>query len=185
MFYFLLPLSIGFVCNLGSAFTAVFSQRWGERRGSMISVLLRNILGIPVWAIGFFLAVLTSSPKLFTPTLVTTLLGWLLIVIGGVIILTALFTIRFRSIKPSIQDSLAESGIYARVRHPIHTGTLLEFIGLVIVIPTLTVAVACGVGVAWVFVQTWFEEVDLLQRMENYREYKNAVPRFFPRIRMK
>lgn len=31
-------------------------------------------------------------------------------------------------------------------------------------------------------VQTRLEEIDLLQRMPNYRDYMNAVPRFLPRL---
>jgi protein-S-isoprenylcysteine O-methyltransferase Ste14 len=182
MYYFLIPLMFGFGCNLGSAFTATFSRLWGERGGSLVSAILRNVLGIPVWMIGIIFAARTPSPVLFTSTMATTLAGWFLIIAGGVIILSALVTIRFRAARPSIQDALAQSGIYAKVRHPIHTGTLLEFAGLVLVVPILTVAFACGLGVVWVLVQTRLEEIDLLQRMPGYRDYMNAVPRFLPRF---
>ena len=182
MFYFLLPLVLGFACNLGSAFTAEFSRRWGKRCGSIVSTLLRNALGIPVWVIGFILAALTPSPTLFSSTIVTTLMGWLMITIGGIVILISLGTIRIRSVRPSIQDTLAQNGIYAYVRHPIHTGTILEFIGLTFVTPTLTVSIACALGIAWVLVQTRFEEIDLLQRMPGYRDYMNLVPRFLPKF---
>src|SRR3972149_7380325 len=124
MYLFLVPLVLGFAFNLASAFTFAYSRWWGERRGSIVSVILRDVLGIPIWAIGFALAVRTSSPMLFTPTPVTEALGWLSIIAGGAIILMALVTIRLRSVRPSTRDTLAQNGLYARVRHPIHTGTL-------------------------------------------------------------
>ncbi len=83
---------------------------------------------------------------------------------------------------PSTQDALAQNGIYAHVRHPIHAGTLLEFIGLFIVMPTQVVTLACVLGIAWVLVQTRLEEYDLLQRLPGYRDYMDRVPRFLPRL---
>ena len=182
-YLFLIPLLFGFASNLASAFTTVFSRRLGARRGSLVTVLLRDVLGIPVWAIGFGLAFHASSPFLLASTLLMTILGWLSIVIGGAVIIVALITIRLRSVAPSTQDALAQVGIYAHVRHPIHSGTLLEFLGVFLIDPSLTVAIACTIGIAWVFLQTRFEEQDLLLRLPAYREYMARVPRFLPRRR--
>lgn len=179
--FFLLPLLIGFACNLASAFTIVYSRKWGDRKGSLLTVLLRDILGIPVWGLGFALAAWTPSPLLFKSTTLMDFAGWLLIAIGAAIIVIALVTIRLRSAAPTTHDSLAETGIYARVRHPIHSGTFLEFLGLVLVRPSLTMALACGLGVVWMLLQTRFEEWDLLQRIPGYRAYMDRVPRFVPR----
>jgi protein-S-isoprenylcysteine O-methyltransferase Ste14 len=182
---FLIPLVCGFIFNLGSAFTSLFTHRLGNQSGSLVSAIFRNVLGIPVWTVGFILAIRTSSPVLFQPTIVTRLAGWLLIVVGGGIILIALVTLRFRAVKPSVQDSLAQHGIYAYMRHPIHVGTLLEFVGLVLVYPVLSVGLAGGLGVIWVILQTYCEEIDLVQRMPGYRDYMKTVPRFIPRLWVK
>ncbi len=182
MFYFLFPLLFGFGCNLGSAFTAAFSRRLGERGGSALSAILRDLLGIPVWIIGFVLAILTPSWLLFDPAVVLSIIGWVLAATGGIIILVALATLRSRSFRPTLQDDLAQTGIYARVRHPIHIGTLLEFAGLFLIAPTLPVLAACALGVGWIFLQTHFEEIDLMERMPGYEEYMRRVPRFLPRL---
>lgn len=182
MFLFLIPLVLGFSFNLASAFTTAFTRRWGERGGSVLTVVLRNVFGIPVWAIGFGLAALTPSPVLFAVTIPTQILGWLLVGIGCVIILAALVTIRARAAMPSTVDALAQDGLYAHVRHPIHSGTLLEFFGLLIIRPTQVIALACALGIVWVLIQTRLEEQDLLQRLPAYREYMQRVPRFAPRF---
>jgi protein-S-isoprenylcysteine O-methyltransferase Ste14 len=182
VFPFLVALILGFAFNLLSAFTAEFSRRFGDRAGSHITVLLRDVLGIPVWTIGFYLAAIAPSAFLFTPAPGTTIAGWCLIAAGAMIIVGAWATIRLRSLAPSATDSLAQSGIYARVRHPIHSGTFLEFLGLFLVRPSATLGLACGLGMLWLLLQTRFEELDLLQRIPGYREYMDRVPRFFPRI---
>lgn len=180
--FFILPLLIGFACNLASAFTIVYSKKWGERAGSILTVVLRDVFGIPAWGLGFALAATTPSPQVFKPATVLTIVGWLGIAAGAAVIVIALAAIRVRSAAPTAHDTLAETGIYARVRHPIHTGTLLEFLGIVLVRPSLTMALACASGVVWVILQTRFEEWDLLRRIPGYREYMNRVPRFIPRI---
>jgi protein-S-isoprenylcysteine O-methyltransferase Ste14 len=182
VFFFLIPLIIGFTFNVLSAFTAAFSRKWGNRRGSLVTVLFRDILGIPVWVIGFCLASLAPSPYLFGRASGVEIAGWCLIAAGGVIIIVALISIQLRSVAPTIRDSLARSGLYANIRHPIHSGTILGFLGLFLVRPSVTIGAACALGVIWVFMQTMFEEQDLLQRIPEYREYIDRVPRFFPRI---
>ncbi len=181
---FIIPLVLGFAFNLASAGTTAFSRRWGERRSSLITVVLRDILGIPIWATGFVLAVRTPSPTLLASPIAIQIIGWLSLAIGGAIILAALLTIGWRAAAPSAQDTLVHKGIYTYVRHPIYTGMFLEFIGVFLIIPTQTVALASVLGGVWVLAQTKLEEIDLLQRLPEYREYLRQTPRFLPRLRI-
>jgi hypothetical protein len=80
---YLLPLLFGFIFNLASVFTATFSRRWGEQRGSLATFILRNILGIPVWALGYALAFGTPSSWLWPPRPLTQVLGWIFLAGGG------------------------------------------------------------------------------------------------------
>lgn len=185
MYLFLVPLVLGFAFNLASAFTAAFSRRWGERRGSIVTVILRDVLGIPIWAVGVVLAARAPSPILFVSTTMTNAVGWSMIIAGCAIICIALVTIRLKAAMPSARDTLVQTGVYAHVRHPIHTGTFLEFAGLLLLIPTQTVVLACALGIVWILVQSRLEEFDLLQRLPAYREYMSHVPRFLPRFRTK
>jgi protein-S-isoprenylcysteine O-methyltransferase Ste14 len=177
---FLIPLLLGFASNLASAFTTAFSHRWGSRRGRLVTVILRNITGIPLWALGFMLAFGMLSRPLFNASLVVRVSGWLLVGVGAVVICVALYSIRSKAVAPTMDDALVEHGLYAWMRHPIHSGTLLEFIGLFLTRPTLAVLTACVLGIAWVLLQTYFEERDLLKRMPVYSIYMRRVPAFFP-----
>ncbi len=180
--YFILFLLVGFACNLASAFTGAYSRRLGGRAGTVATVLLRDVFGIPVWGLGFALAAAEKSATLFTPTIVSGAGGWVLILAGAAVIVAALLTIRLRAAAPTAHDGLAQTGLYARVRHPIHSGTILEFLGLMLVRPTVPVVLSCALGLAWVLLQTRFEERDLLRRIPGYGEYMKRVPRFVPRI---
>ncbi|TAL24041.1 MAG: hypothetical protein EPN94_08195, partial [Nitrospirae bacterium] len=46
---------VGFVLAGASAFTAAYSRQWGEKGGQMATIILRNLLGIPLWITGFVL----------------------------------------------------------------------------------------------------------------------------------
>jgi protein-S-isoprenylcysteine O-methyltransferase Ste14 len=185
MYAFTVLVLIGFVCHMASAFTSVYSTKWGERKGTLVTILLRDIFGIPVWGSGFALAAIVKSPLLYSPGIGAIGFGWFLVTAGAAVIVIALWTIRMRAAAPTARDALAESGIYARIRHPIHSGTILEFVGVLLIRPSAALALACALGLVWVLLQTRFEEWDLLQRIAGYRGYMDRVPRFFPLLRGK
>ncbi len=182
MYWFLIPLVLGFASNLASAFTAEYSRRWGKTNGSLITIILRDITGIPVWAIGFVLAISESSQLFYRVTDIHRIAGWAFISVGGIIIIIALMSIRRKAAAPSTSDTLVSRGIYSLIRHPIHSGTLLEFAGLFIIWPSLQVCIACIIGIIWIFLQSRFEESDLLKRIPGYKEYREKVPAFLPFI---
>ena len=181
MLWFLVPLLIGFALNVASAFTAEWSARWGERRGALVTALLRNVFGIPVWVVGVILAVRAASPDLFAATPATEAAGWLFLGAGSVVIGLALHALRAKAALPSAGDALVERGLYARIRHPIHAGMFLVWISVVLIHPTVAVALAAGLGAVWTLVQTGAEETDLLRRIPAYGDYMSRVPRFIPR----
>lgn len=180
---FLILLIAGFACNSASAFTAAFSRRWGERRGRLLTGVLRNVLGIPIWVVGLVLAVRAPSPLFFPRNMAATALGWLFLLAGSAVQVLALAALRTRAALPSTRDTLVERGPYAHLRHPIYAGLLLQFAGIVLVRPTWTSALACGLGALWAVLQAKLEELDLVQRLPAYRAYLTRVPRFVPRLR--
>jgi protein-S-isoprenylcysteine O-methyltransferase Ste14 len=180
---FLIPLVLGFISNAASAFTGLYSRQWGERGGQAANFILRNVLGIPAWATGFVLAAQASSRRLILTGGLTVTTGWILVAVGGVIILWALRSLGRRAVAPSARDTLVADGPYRYVRHPIHAGAFLEFVGLWLLVPSLAVIVACVLGIGWLWVQTILEEADLRERVPGYRQYMASVPRFVPQPR--
>lgn len=185
MYWFLIPLIVGFGSNLASAFTTTFSEKWGKERGTLLTIILRDVTGIPLWAIGFVLAIRESSGLLYINSIFSQVIGWLIIFIGCAIIIYALIYIRTKAAAPSVDDSLVNSGIYSYVRHPVHSGTALEFIGLFILWPSISVGISVLIGFLWINFQSVLEEKDLIRRMPAYKDYMNKVPRFIPFRRIK
>ncbi len=182
MYWFLLFLIPGFISNLASAFTTTFSEKWGRKTGTFITIILRDVTGIPLWAIGFVMAIRASSKLLYEISLPVQIIGWIIIAIGAVIITIALVSIRLKAAAPSTGDTLVNKGIYSMVRHPIHSGTFLEFAGLFMLWPSLQVGIASAAGVLWIVLQSRYEEKDLVKRIPEYSDYMKQVPRFFPNL---
>ncbi len=172
---------IGFALDAASAFTGAYTRRWGNRCGRWVTVILGNLLGVPLWVVGLGLAVRTPSPPLFAALRPIETLGWTLIGLGCVLQIAALLSLRLKAAAPSAEDTLVDTGIYSRIRHPIYAGIFLEFTALMLIKPILTVAVASTVGIIWAALQARLEELDLLRRIPAYRCYVDRVPRFIPR----
>ncbi len=174
---------IGFALVGASAFTAAYSGWWGEKGGRLATIILRNLLGIPLWFAGFVLAWLEPSPLLFDPNITIKLIGSFLIILGSIPFIWGHIELGWRTHMPSVKDTLVQQGLYAYVRHPIYTGGFAILAGLALIKPTLAFVLACILGVIWLIVQARLEEIDLLQRMPDYKDYVKQVPRFLPRFR--
>ena len=183
MYLFLAPLLIGFTLNSASTFTTFYSHHFGDKAGRLLCTILRNVLGIPVWAIGYAMAAMAPSSQLVTSSLFSSVLAWLLMISGGAVIIIGLWSLRARAAAPSMHDMLVSHGLYAYIRHPLYSGMLLELAGLFAWVPTLPMLLACLLGVLWVLLQARLEELDLLQRLPSYREYMQRVPRFVPNFK--
>lgn len=174
---------VGFVLAGASAFTAAYSRQWGEKGGQMATIILRNLLGIPLWITGFVLTWLEQSGFLFNPNIMSKLIGIFLMISGSIPFIWGHIELGWRTHMPSVKDTLVRHGLYAHVRHPIYSGGFILFIGLALIRPTQAFVFACILGFLWLIFQARLEEIDLLQRMPDYKDYMKEVPRFLPSFR--
>jgi len=173
---------IGFALVGASAFTAAYSRWWGEKGGQRATIVLRNLVGIPLWITGFVLAWIEPSPLLFNPDIASKLTGLFLIILGSIPFIWGHIELGWRTHMPSVKDMLVQQGLYAYARHPIYTGGFAILAGLALIRPASAFVLACILGVIWLVVQARLEEIDLLQRMQDYKDYMKRVPRFIPRL---
>jgi protein-S-isoprenylcysteine O-methyltransferase Ste14 len=183
MYWFLVPMAVGFACNWASAFTRFLQEKLGERRGQRAGFVLRNILGIPLWVAGILMACRQPAPLLFVPGRAVMLFSWLLLLLGTVSMLFGLARLRMRAYRPTTNDTLVRGGIFRFIRHPIYSGLLIDFTALLLQRPARPVILACFLGWFYVQVQARLEEIDLKKRIPGYDVYMETVPRFFPRLR--
>src|SRR4030065_1201427 len=119
MFWYLIPLLVVFSFNSAMAFTPYFSRRLGERGGRLVCIVVRGVLGIPVWVIGYILAARAPSTLFFNRAVISSTLGWLLILAGAAIIFIGLLSLRWRAATPSGQDTLVRGGVCVHIRPPL------------------------------------------------------------------
>lgn len=180
MYAFLIPLLLGFGLAGASAYTTVYSRRFGERGGQMATSILRNFLGIPLWFVGLVMAWQAPAMQWWGGGATTDAVAWVLIIVGSVPVIWGHLLLGWRTHMPSVRDTLVRHGLYAHLRHPIYAGAVPIFVGLALLKPTTTVVVACTAAVAWLIVQARLEEIDLVQRLPAYRGYMQEVPGFVP-----
>jgi protein-S-isoprenylcysteine O-methyltransferase Ste14 len=180
MYLFLIPLFLSFAFNLASAFTAAYSCHLGAWGGQLLSIVLRNVLGLPLLAVAFVLAARLPAPRLLPAYRLIGAAGWLLLLAGALLIIWALLALRWSAAAPSVGDILIRRGPYAYVRHPLYDGVFLELAGAALLWPAWPVLLSCLLTAGWVMLQVRAEEMDLRQRISAYRDYAEQVPRFIP-----
>ncbi len=180
MYAYLLPLLIGFSFAGASAFTSVYSRRWGVKGGQLATSVLRNAIGIPVFMVGLILAWQADNAWLWPASPALSGLGWTLVAAGAVPIILGHLQLGWITHMPSASDTLFDQGLYAYVRHPIYAGSIPFFAGLLLLHPTLPWVLASSISLLFFVLMARLEEIDLVQRMPAYRQYMERVPRFIP-----
>lgn len=81
------------------------------------------------------------------------------------------------------QGNLVTDGVYKYVRHPQYTGIFIITLGFMIQWPTLTTLILWPFVIAMYVRLAKQEEQDVLQEFpQEYREYMQRTPMFFPRL---
>lgn len=172
-----------------------------RRRGAarVITVFLTGAVaekmaavGLALYPVLFMIATCFPETRLFRPflplSLVTTLTGSVLLILGLALYGTAVATLgaSFRIGLPDedARPALVRSGLYSRVRHPAYSGLLLWFLGSVALYPSaITVlslaAAAFGVRAQALREEAWWEAHDAA----GYEVYRAETGRFLPRWR--
>jgi protein-S-isoprenylcysteine O-methyltransferase Ste14 len=115
--------------------------------------------------------------------------GWPLMAVGALLILAAEATfLKVGHATGATGDApsrLVTGGPFRRLRNPIYLGAGILFFGLAFLrrSPTLLMAALAMAPAMGAYV-AWFEEPRLERRFgEEYRRYREAVPRWIPRFR--
>jgi protein-S-isoprenylcysteine O-methyltransferase Ste14 len=98
--------------------------------------------------------------------------GISLFVIGMVIFLMALFTIKTFE---SYEGDLITKGIFSKIRHPMYLGFIFWLIGLPIYFGALYAFILAFVFIANVLFWRYIEEKELVKRFSTYMDYKKTT----------
>lgn len=142
--------------------------------GQMLLIFAEGIVSAPA-----FQALPPSAPP-----------GWISLLGGALVAIFGLWLV-YRGIgdlgpnvtampRPRSEATLVESGVYARIRHPIYAGVMACGIGwafLVVSLPALLLALLL---VGWLDLKSRREEAWLSQQHPGYRAYRSRTRRFVP-----
>jgi protein-S-isoprenylcysteine O-methyltransferase Ste14 len=115
------------------------------------------------------------------------IVGLVLIAAGFVVIALAIreFTLRNRGLPnvtptPTAHADLVQTGIYARIRHPIYSGVLLGALGVALAHGHIAVLGVALVMVVFFTVKSRYEETLLAAVYPQYADYRTHSGRFLP-----
>ena len=126
--------------------------------------------------------------------LLQTLLGWRgnahfgplhtisnVLVLGGLALMAVSWKVLFRAQR---EFKIAQTGPYARIRHPQYAAFITIMIGFLLQWPTIPTLIMFPVLVVIYLRLARREEIETLERFgEQYAQYAEDIPRFIPRIR--
>jgi protein-S-isoprenylcysteine O-methyltransferase Ste14 len=84
--------------------------------------------------------------------------------------------------RPRAEARLIESGIYARLRHPIYAGLMLAGLGWSVVTASLPALLVALLLAAFLDAKARREEAWLLDHYPGYADYRHRSKRFVPGI---
>ncbi len=136
---------------------------------------------LAIWVIDSFLLKWTTKLAAVAPLAVR--LG-----LAGFILILALYFVQtgHRVISdPSFRDKgLVKNGAFARLRHPLYGGSILFYLSLVIsTLSLVAFAIWCLIVVFYNIIAGYEERLLVEKYGDEYREYQQRVPRWFPRLR--
>jgi protein-S-isoprenylcysteine O-methyltransferase Ste14 len=106
----------------------------------------------------------------------------LLIVIGSIVVITALIYLRQAfSVTPQARF-LVTAGPYAIVRHPMYVGNILSILGVALLIDSVEAIALFVICAALQLGRAFYEERLLREAFPDYANYQARVGRFFPRL---
>jgi len=135
-----------------------------------LSFILMFINMILLW-VSWFLLCKNDIYKIDLPSL-TIYIGLLISVLGLIMFLTALFTIKTLE---SYEGDLITTGIYSKIRHPMYLGFICWLIGFPLIFDAIFSLIFSFIFICNVLFWRYLEEKELLGRFPTYADYRKKT----------
>jgi len=107
------------------------------------------------------------------------MIGWILLVVAGVMVWHVMMTNAYLSSWARIQDDrgqvVVQDGIYRRIRHPMYLGIIVGFLGIPLVLNSWWAMIPSVVIVGLFVYRTYREDQMLIDGLAGYAEYTEKV----------
>ena len=161
-----------------------YSQRAdlaGEHRIGDIGQMTFALVFSITWGVDTFFLEKTTWLNQWVPLWVRIPLGVLSLVLAGYLARTGL-SIVFGEVRE--RPGVIRKSVFGLMRHPIYTGELLLYLGLLFLSLSAAAAAIGLMIVVFLYLISRYEEKLLLQKYgDDYRRYMQEVPMWLPRLR--
>jgi protein-S-isoprenylcysteine O-methyltransferase Ste14 len=99
-------------------------------------------------------------------------IGLLIVIIGLIFFLTALFTIKTLE---NYEGDLITKGIYSKIRHPMYLGFIFWYIGMPLFFGAYFSFILSIIFIGNILFWRHLEEIDLVKRFSVYNNYKSKT----------
>lgn len=191
--YLLLALFWGLFCSIHSVLAADRVKEWVRTHIQGLYPYYRlvyNLIALATLSGTIYYHGSLPEQDLFRTPAGTDVLGWTLIVIGGVIVgwsIRGYDTSEMLGMRqigerfPQAHDTLNTGGFNSYVRHPLYFGSLLFIWGFLIERATLAMLIAAILLTGYLYVGVRLEEQKLVRAFgKAYRNYQQRVPMLIP-----
>ena len=115
------------------------------------------------------------------------MMGWILLIVAGVLVWHVMMTNAFLSSWARIQEDRGQvtiqEGVYRRIRHPMYLGIILGFLGIPLVLSSWWAMIPSLMIVGLFVYRTYREDQMLIDGLAGYSEYTEKVRyRLLPRV---
>lgn len=154
--------------------------RHGEHPYGDLGQIIILLVFLTLWILDSFVLRYSTFLSPYVPI-------YLRAIAAGLLFVVAIYLLRsgHRAISDGILSSqrLIKDGAFARVRHPLYLAVLLFYVFLIIITFSL-ISLFFFVGVFFFYNHIAAYEENFLERKfaQDYRDYKKAVRRWFPRL---
>ena len=150
----------------------------GEHAFSDIGQLIFLIIFLIVWIADSFVFKYSTFLTQYVSNYIRVPITLIVLVISGLLAWTGL-KIVFRETREEPQ--VITSGVFSIVRHPIYLGSILLYLGFILLSLSLLSALVWILIIVFYYMISRYEEKLLIQRFGSaYEEYKKKVPMLFP-----
>ncbi len=111
--------------------------------------------------------------------------GMVIAIIGCMISLLTVFELKSNLTvfpTPTENAELLTHGFFRYSRHPIYSGILMAAIGYALYKYSIYKLLIAGLLFIWFYLKSTYEEKQLAQKFNSYKEYQEKVGRFFPKL---
>lgn len=159
-------------------------------KGTFIAYrILFSIFSATGLVILLYLQTSTPTITLWSNNLFTAIPAWILMILGGAVLLISLKKYFFQLsgiaifFRQPVSDELKINGINKWVRHPLYLGTLIFIWGFWLYSPTLLLLIVNSIITIYTIAGAYIEEKKLVTEFgKSYSNYQEQTPMLFPLI---